>query len=187
MFGEGAGDGKAEAGGVAGVFNGEEAVEEAADGDAVKAGGMVGEGDAAVRCKADVEVAVAVFEGVVQNVREDAGETGFVERTDDARFTQCYGGGDAAGGECAVKRCEAFCEDIVQDDGRQGARVFGKNHRVAEELFGELGHGVGAIANDGERTGDVVGQRLSIEEVEGAADGGERGAQVVGDAGDGLF
>ena len=84
LFHQRAGDGQAQAGGMVGGFDGEEAVEELGGGDAVEGGGMVGKGDDGVAGKADKEVAIAVFEGVVENVVKDTRQGVGVEGAPDS-------------------------------------------------------------------------------------------------------
>ncbi len=171
-----------------GGFDGEEAVEELGGGDAVEGGSMVGKGDDGVAGKADKEVAVAVFEGVVENVVKDARQGVGVEGAPDGFVAEPNVRRQAALLKGAVETGQAFGEGVVEADGAGRMRgVVGEDDRVAEEFFAKLGHGVGAVGDDGQVALGVGAGIFALEQVEGAANGGERRAQVVGDVGDGGF
>lgn len=181
-------DGKTEPGRVTGIFDGEKAVEELRGGDFVEGGGVVGKVQRAVLVELDGEIAVAVFEGVVQNVGEHTREGVFVEQTRDARVADLDLRRDAAGCERAVERSEAFCQGVVQHDRLMRQRFFfGEDDGVAEEFFGETGHGVGAVLDEREIACSVRAFFFALEQVEVTADCCEGRAQVVGDIRYSLF
>ena len=94
-FGQQLGDGQAQAGGVAGGLDGEEAVEEALDLDPGQLGGRVCEGDRPVRRQADAQIACGVFGGVGQEIVKDPAQGRPVQAAGDGLLRQLDDGGDA--------------------------------------------------------------------------------------------
>lgn len=181
-------DGKAKPGRVTGIFDGEKTVEELRGGDFVEGSGVVGKVQRAVLVELDGEIAVAVFEGVVQNVGEHTREGVFVEQTRDARVADLDLRRDAAGCERAVERSEAFCQGVVQHDRLMRQRLFfGEDDGVAEEFLGETRHGVGAVFDEGKVARGSGAFLFALEQIEVAVDRRQWRAQIVGNIRHGLL
>lgn len=181
-------DGKTEPGRVTSIFDGEKTVEELRGGDFVEGGGVVGKVKRAVLVELDGEIAVAVFEGVVQNVGEHTREGVFVEQTRDARVADLDLRRDAAGGERAVERSETFCQGVVQHDRLTRQRLFfGEDDGVAEEFLGETRHGVGAVFDEGKVARGSGAFLFALEQIEVAVDRRQWRAQIVGNIRHGLL
>ena len=173
---------------MAGIFDGEKAVEELRGGDFVEGGGVVGKVQRAVLVELDGEIAVAVFEGVVQDVGEHTREGVFIEQARDARVADLDLRRDAAGCERAVERSEAFCQGVVQHNRLTRQRFFfGEDDGIAEEFLGETRHGVGAVFDEGKVARSSSAFFFALEQIEVAVDRRQRRAQIVGNIRHGLL
>ena len=84
---------------------------------------MVGKGDPSVFAKGDIQVAVAVFDGIADQIPEDPGAGIAVEEPGYISFGQSDPGSDPVLFQRTVVSGDAFLKETVQIDGLRGCTV----------------------------------------------------------------
>lgn len=142
----------------------------------------VGELNGAIRQQADRETAVRVFGGVAQDVVENAPERTGVRLPDNLFTRHLNIRDDAVHGQCAVKPRKALLQNVVQADRFRLQRIGrGREGGIAEQLLRQAPHGVRPLPHHSKIALRLLGLRFLLQQIEIAADGGERCAQVVRD------
>ena len=84
---------------------------------------MVGEDDLAGILERDLQIAVAVLQGIADQVAEEAGAGTAAERPPDFFFRKCDPGSDLPLPENCVKGGNTLLQQTVQDDGFGGRSI----------------------------------------------------------------
>ena len=187
-LGERAGDGQPQPGGAAPGLHGVEAVEQPPHLHLVQRRGGVGQGDGAVRRQNHVQIPGAVFQGVGQQVAQHPGQGGPVQAARHPLRRQGDAGDDACLNKRPIEGGHRLFHRAVQIHRLRGEPVLqAGGHRAAQQLLNEPAHGLRPAGDEGQVAGLPGGVVPLFQQLQIAADGGEGGAQVVGDVGDRLL
>ena len=149
--------------------------------------GAIVKEDELIAALRDGEIAGRIFDGVAQDIVEYPAQRGRVQRANVFFLRNPDLRNDSAGGQRAVKAGDALFQHVVYADRRAIQRVRRRgNHGIAKQLLRKAAHGVRALAEDGEIARGVLRLRLTLQQLQIAANRRKRRAQVVGNAGYGV-
>lgn len=181
------GDGQTQASGAAAGLDGVEAIKEPPGCDGGEACRCIGKGNGSLLVHIDGKVLTAVFEGVSQNVAENTTESRGVQASLYSAFRKLNFWGDALLLHRAVERQEGFfqCAPEIQGDGDE--RLGRGGYGVTKQLLCQLFECFGPVLDLRQVPGCWLRQGFLLQEIQVAANGGERGAQTMGNARNGVL
>ncbi len=181
------GNGQTQASGAATGLDGVEAIKESPGGDGGETCCGVGKDNGSLLVHADSEVSTAVFEGVSQNVAENATEGRGVQASLHPAFRKLNFRSDVPLLHRAVERQEGFLQCAPEIQGHRDERLGRGGYGVAEQLLCQRFECFGPVLDLRQVPGCWFRQRFLLQEIQVATNGGERGAQIVGNACNGVL